>query len=70
VKSPRWRSWLWPPGYARTLAPDRQRATLAVVAAAIALAVPSAWGQIGAIVVGAAVGLAVLREAPPAERSD
>src|SRR6266481_8530374 len=30
-------------GMARTLAPDRQRATLAVVAAAIALAVPSAW---------------------------
>lgn len=55
-------------GMARTLAPDRERATLAVVAAAIALAVLSAWGQIAAIVLGAVVGLAVLREGPPAER--
>ena len=37
-------------GMARTLAPDRERATLAVVAAVIALAVPSSLGQIGAIV--------------------
>src|SRR5262245_27696693 len=36
-------------GMARALAPDRTRATLAVVAAIIALAVPSAFGQIGAI---------------------
>ena len=45
----------------RTLAPDRERATLAVVAAALVLAIPSAWGQIGAIVLGAVVGLVVLR---------
>ena len=51
----------------RTLAPDRERATLAVVAAALVLAIPSAWGQIGAIVLGAAVGLVVLRGAPPVE---
>src|SRR3954462_9714400 len=38
----------------RSLAPDRERATL-VVAAALVLAIPSAWGQIGAIVLGAAV---------------
>jgi chromate transporter len=57
-------------GMAKTLTPDRQRATLAVVAAAIALAVPSAWGQIGAIVLGAVVGLAILREGPPAERME
>jgi chromate transporter len=44
----------------RTLAPDRERATLAVVAAALVLTIPSAWGQIGAIVLGAAVGLVVL----------
>ena len=37
----------------RSLAPDRARATLAVVAAASVLAVPSSWGQIGAIVLGA-----------------
>src|SRR6266571_5129936 len=36
-------------GMARTLAPDRERATLAVVAAIIALGAPSSWGQIGAI---------------------
>ncbi|BBK39498.1 chromate transporter [Allostella sp. ATCC 35155] len=48
-------------GMMRTLAPDRERATLAVAAAAIALAVPSAWGQVGAILVGAVAGLTVLR---------
>ena len=39
-------------GMARTLAPDRARATLAVAAAIIALGAPSSWGQIGAIVLG------------------
>jgi chromate transporter len=48
-------------GMARTLAPDRQRATLAVVAAVIALAVPSSLGQIGAIVLGGVVGLILPR---------
>lgn len=43
-------------GMARTLAPDRERASLAVLALAIALAIPSAWGQIGAIIVGAVIG--------------
>jgi chromate transporter len=51
----------------RTLAPDRLRATLAVAAAALVLAMPSAWGQIGAIVLGAVVGLALLRDAPPSD---
>ncbi|HEU0060505.1 MAG TPA: chromate efflux transporter [Hyphomicrobiaceae bacterium] len=45
---------------ARTLAPDRPRATLAVAAAVLALAVPSTWGQVGAIALGAAVGIALL----------
>jgi len=36
-------------GMIRSLAPDRERATLSVAAAAIVLAVPTAWGQIGAI---------------------
>jgi chromate transporter len=40
----------------RTLAPDKQRATLAVGATIIVLAVPTALGQIGAILLGAAVG--------------
>jgi chromate transporter len=52
-------------GMARTLAPDRPRATLAVVAAIVTLAVPSAWGQIGAILLGGAVGVAVLERKPP-----
>jgi chromate transporter len=55
-------------GMMRTLAPDRERATLAVAAAAIVLAVPSAWGQIGAIVVGAIVGLLLPRAAAPADQ--
>jgi chromate transporter len=48
-------------GMMRSLAPDRERATLAVAAAVIVLAIPSAWGQVGAIVLGAIVGLTVLR---------
>jgi chromate transporter len=57
-------------GMARTLAPDRQRASLAVLALAIALAIPSAWGQIGAIVVGGIIGVVFLKaEAPAAQVS-
>jgi chromate transporter len=51
----------------RTLAPDRARATLAVVAAALVLAMPSAWGQVGAIGLGAIVGLVLFRDAPPSD---
>ncbi len=39
-------------GMMRSLAPDRERATVAVIAAAIVLAFPTAWGQIGAIILG------------------
>jgi chromate transporter len=49
-------------GMARSLAPDRQRATMAVAGAVIALAVPSAWGQIAAIALGAVVGVTLLRD--------
>ncbi len=52
-------------GMARALAPDRPRATLAVVAMAIVLAVPSTWGQVLAIVVGAGVGVLLLRSDAP-----
>ena len=48
-------------GMARTLAPDRARATLAVVAAIIVLAMPSVWGQIGAIVLGGVAGMMLFR---------
>jgi chromate transporter len=52
-------------GMARTLTPDRERATLAVLALVIALAIPSAWGQIGAILVGAVIGAAFLKAESP-----
>jgi chromate transporter len=53
-------------GMMRALAPDKERATLAVVAAIIALAIPTAWGQVGAIVLGGIFGAAILRNGPPA----
>jgi chromate transporter len=48
-------------GMMRSLAPNKERATLAVVAAIIALSIPTAWGQVGAIVLGGFVGLVLLR---------
>jgi chromate transporter len=47
-------------GMARTLCPDRARASLAVRAAVLTLAVPSAAGQIGAILLGGIVGWRLL----------
>jgi chromate transporter len=47
-------------GMMRTLAPDRPRATLAVIAAVVVLAFPSALGQIGAIVLGGLAGVLLL----------
>ena len=57
-------------GMAQNLAPDRPRATLAVAAALIALAIPSSLGQIGAIVLGAAAGLTLLPRPAPGNASD
>ncbi len=51
----------------RALAPDRERATLAVVAAALVLAMPTAFGQIAAILVGATAGMTVLRTGAPTD---
>jgi chromate transporter len=48
---------------ARTLTPDRARATLAVVAAIIVLFAPTSWGQISAIAVGGVIGLLLPRPA-------
>jgi chromate transporter len=56
-------------GMMQTLAPDRERATLAVIAAALALAVPTSLGQIGAIVLGGIAGFSFLRDGA-AENSD
>jgi chromate transporter len=50
-------------GMAGTLCPDRERATLAVGAALLTLAVPSAVGQIGAILAGGLIGWRFLRSA-------
>ncbi len=52
-------------GMSRSLAPDRERASIAVGAAILSLAIPSALGQIGAIVIGGLIGWAFLAgEAP------
>jgi chromate transporter len=47
-------------GMARTLSADRERATLTVVAAAIVLFWPGALGQVGAILLGAVIGILFL----------
>jgi chromate transporter len=44
----------------RTLCPDRLRASMAVGGAIVALSVPSALGQVGAIAAGGVIGLLVL----------
>ncbi|MBI2239474.1 MAG: chromate efflux transporter [Magnetospirillum gryphiswaldense] len=49
-------------GMARTLAPDRVRASFAVAAAAMVLLVPTAFGQVGAIVLGGLGGLVLLKD--------
>jgi chromate transporter len=53
-------------GMARTLCPDKERATIAVGAALLVTALPSSVGQIGEIVVGGAIGWGVLRGTPTA----
>jgi chromate transporter len=49
-------------GMARTLAPDRPRASIAAVAVLITVAAPAEIGQIAAIVLGAAAGLTLCRD--------
>lgn len=59
-------------GMAKTLCPDRLRAGIAIAAALLVLALPSALGQIGAIVAGGLVGRWALRlgRLPAAEHRD
>src|SRR5215468_5470853 len=52
-------------GMMRSLAPDRQRASMAVAATAIVLVFPSAWGQVGAILFGGVAGLSLIRSTTP-----
>jgi len=54
----------------RTLAPDRERATLAVAAAVLVSAMPTSFGQVGAILLGAVIGLALFRGAPAGDHAD
>ena len=51
-------------GMARTLAPDAPRASIAVAGLALALLVPGAPGQLGALAVGLLGGIVLLRGAP------
>src|ERR1700749_708687 len=57
-------------GMARTLCPDRERASIAAVVAAIILFSSSSVAQIGAIALGGAAGLWLCRGAPPAANDD
>jgi chromate transporter len=47
-------------GMARSLCPDKERASIAVAAAILVLAVPSAAGQVGAIAAGGLIGWGLL----------
>jgi len=57
-------------GMANNLCPDRERGTIAVGAAMVALAIPSAPGQIGAIAAGGLIGWGVLRSGPQPRQQD
>jgi chromate transporter len=57
-------------GMARSLTPDRERATLAVIATIVTLAFPSAWGQIGAIVLGGLAGVILLGGGEPVAHAE
>ncbi len=48
-------------GMARTLCPDVPRLSIMVAATCCVLLVPSAWGQVGVIIVAALIGLAAFR---------
>src|SRR6202041_3448867 len=52
-------------GMARTLCPDRQRASIACVAALVILASTSSLAQIGAILLGGIAGLWLCRQPAP-----
>ena len=53
-------------GMARTLCPDRRRASIALIAVLIVLSIPSAVSQIAAILFGAAAGFWLCRQPWPA----
>ncbi|WP_083982942.1 chromate efflux transporter [Devosia soli] len=49
-------------GMARSLTPDRQRAAIAVLAVAVMALLGGVWAQVGAIVLGGILGLALCRD--------
>jgi chromate transporter len=53
----------------RSLAPDRARATLAVVAAVVVMVLPTSVAQIGAIIVGGIVGFLLFRATPTTDQT-
>jgi chromate transporter len=59
-------------GMAKALCPDRLRAGLAVAAALVVLVMPSAWGQVAAIALGAVAGrwAVQVNTLPPAQHRD
>jgi len=57
-------------GMAQSLAPDRPRATIAVLSLILMAFAPAAWAQIAVIVLGAAAGLVVCREGAEIARPD
>jgi chromate transporter len=56
-------------GRARTLTPDRVRASVAVIVMVVAILVPSAWGQIGGILIGGLVGLLAIKGTLPGDQT-
>jgi chromate transporter len=56
-------------GMARSLCPDKERATIAVGAAILVLVLPSATGQVGAIAAGGLIGCGLLPNSAPARPS-
>jgi len=57
-------------GMARTLAPNRERATIAVVVALIILFSSSSIAQVGSIALGGVAGLWLCRSAPPPAKGE
>ena len=57
-------------GMVRTLTPDRERASIAVIVAVIILFSSSSVAQIGAIALGGVAGLWLCRGAPPASKDE
>ncbi len=57
-------------GMSRTLAPDRARSTIAVMAAATVLLLPLMWVQVGVILAAAAAGVAIVRGSQRATAGD